>query len=699
MIQLVDDSRNYHPVMVNFVDTLALTPGGKGLAECGRLIGKDKVEIPSEYSIDNMRQYLEDDPEGFENYAITDAVIAVLYAVKFKEILLKEFDIKHRIYSIAQAGVQYFKKLIEAGPHCLSGLMGVEQVSTPYWDEHLHKLSHKKINEINKYRKIFEMFTTDCYLGGRNEAFTMGPTLHGQYDDWDLSGAYTHAMVGLLSIDYKGVEFIKDDITPFLEDVLGFAHVAFSFPEGTRYPCLPVPTHKHGLIYPLEGESFCTANEIAVAHQMSAKMTLDFGIIIPWLTNPDHGDQDRTFLEFVRKVKEMRKKYAKGSLEEQLWKAIGNSLYGKTGQGLKEKRVFDTHSGLTKSIPHSAISNPYIAAYTTGFCRAVVSELMAKIPDNRTIYSVTTDGFITDAIECELDLSGPISQRFQQCCDLVSGQKGTPILELKHRVNRLNVMKTRGQTTLEVSSTGDILLAKAGVKPPVPPIDHNDYMNHLYFNRYPGQMVLSDQFLSLREQFIGATDLTHIKREKLLNLEPDFKRQLINPRMIDTHLGSHLAMDSKPWKTMEEAGKARAIFNGWRKQNTLKTLEDWELWYGHYLVRLSAPKGSGIKVKGNKPDLLFWKVLERVFVHKACGLEQHQLTYAEISAYLLTLGYSVNVSTLKNGKRAKLPYQVVPAIPETLKLLVRILDDYPQLDWRQIFVADQHELVEEALSS
>ena len=83
-----------------------------------------------------------------------------------------------------------------------------------------------------------------------------------------------------------------------------------------------------------------------------------------------------------------------------------------------------------------------MAAHTTGFIRAVLSEQIAGIPSHRKVLSATTDGIITDAIVTELDLSGPISKRFQALCERVS--PGSNMLELKHQVRQVVAMKTRG---------------------------------------------------------------------------------------------------------------------------------------------------------------------------------------------------------------------------------------------------------------
>ena len=50
----------------------------------------------------------------------------------------------------------------------------------------------------------------------------------------------------------------------------------------------------------------------------------------------------------------------------EIWKEIGNSLYGLTAQGLREKRNFDPVTLGSKPIEPSAFTEPFIAAWVTG---------------------------------------------------------------------------------------------------------------------------------------------------------------------------------------------------------------------------------------------------------------------------------------------------------------------------------------------
>lgn len=102
------------------------------------------------------------------------------------------------------------------------------------------------------------------------------------------------------------------------------------------------------------------------------------------------------------------------SLDEQYAKLMGNSLYGKTGQGLHDKTAFDTTIMESKKIPESSISNGMIAALVTGFVRAVMGEILNGVPLHRKVISCTTDGILTDARMDELDLNGDLVRYYDE---------------------------------------------------------------------------------------------------------------------------------------------------------------------------------------------------------------------------------------------------------------------------------------------
>lgn len=519
---LKDKQRKAKRVLVTFVDTMLHTPGQEGLAAVGELIGLPKLSIPDGYSIERMDELLAGDKAAFEAYALRDAEIAVKYGLRLHE-FTRNLGLSSLPKSIGGCATSLFLKHLRENGHDRDQMFGTYEVEKIHWPEKSSRPVTKWVREANPAAKLFESFAISCYHGGRNECFLFGPTSISTFNDFDLSGAYTTGLVDLFALNYAEARMTCDP-ADFVGHVFGLARVSFKFPAHTRYPSLPVRTD-YGLMFPLSGESYCTAPEIEVALRMGCQIEILQGVIIPWADT-----QTRIFEPFVALVREMRKSYPKKSFEERLWKELGNSLYGKLAQGLRGKTAFDTTSGLNKPIAPSAITNPYFAAHVTGLIRALLGEQLASIPQHRTVVSVTTDGYLTDATRDELNLSGPMSQRFQALGELLDGESFN-MLEQKHKVQQIIAIRTRGQLTPEGIEGEPEILAKCGVKPPCEKEHHQDYMLSLYLERYPGQKVNDRQLISTSDMWINERDLVSITREKRLNLEFDFKRQPMMPSM------------------------------------------------------------------------------------------------------------------------------------------------------------------------
>lgn len=124
---------------------------------------------------------------------------------------------------------------------------------------------------------------------------------------------------------------------------MGFALVSFQFPDSVRFPCLPVRTEQFGLFFPLAGESWATAPEIALALSLGAEITIQQGIIVPWhlyesgdVTN-SREQECSVFLPFVQQVRENRNRHAKGSLEEKILERDRKFTVWKTRSGSSRK--------------------------------------------------------------------------------------------------------------------------------------------------------------------------------------------------------------------------------------------------------------------------------------------------------------------------------------------------------------------------
>lgn len=672
--QIMFDKRTSPPRCSNvaFIDTLLITPGGMGLAECGELLGLPKLTIPAPYSITNMREYLLGDRAGFEAYALRDAEIAVRYALQVRNFCARELMIDRVPATIGAMAVSRFTKTLKENNMSPEVCLGTHIKTRELWLTEKQAFRTIKNPASVPSRELFETFPINCYHGGRNECFMMGVTPSDHWYDYDLAGAYTTGLLDILTPDYGNIRLSKNP-DDYCGHVMGFALVTFRFPESVPYPSLPVRTDQYGLFFPLSGESWATAPEIELALSLGAEMTIHNGIIVPWIcdTSPHNSESTSVFLPFVQQVRENRNRHIKGSLEEKFWKEIGNSLYGKLAQGLRAKTAFDTARGLNRSLPPSSVTQPFFAAHVTGFIRAVVGELMNALPSDSTVVSVTTDGFLTNCPLDKINMSGPLSSRFQSLCDIVD--PGSSMLTCKHEVSQLIAMKTRGQLTYRAIQGKPVVHARAGVKPPadIPRSDYNDYMVDLYLNRLPGQTLSRSTLISTREMWLSESDLVSREQDIRLNLEFDFKRQPVRPAMNE----GHLLMFSRPWDNMEEALQQRSLFDDWRQTHTLKTLADWDDWCDFLYCR-TVFSDMKLKVGSKRSDDILVRLFLRALTQCQWGLmlkDKKSYSCKEVAEWLTSEGYSVTVTDVKNAVRAKIPQMKFSSVTPRMKSLMDII--------------------------
>lgn len=672
--QIMFDKRTSPPRCSNvaFIDTLLITPGGMGLAECGELLGLPKLTIPAPYSITDMREYLLGDRAGFEAYALRDAEIAVRYALQVRNFCARELMIDRVPATIGAMAVSRFTKTLKENNMSPEVCLGTHIKTRELWLTEKQAFRTIKNPASVPSRELFETFPINCYHGGRNECFMMGVTPSDHWYDYDLAGAYTTGLLDILTPDYGNIRLSKNP-DDYCGHVMGFALVTFRFPESVPYPSLPVRTDQYGLFFPLSGESWATAPEIELALSLGAEMTIHNGIIVPWIcdTSPHNSESTSVFLPFVQQVRENRNRHIKGSLEEKFWKEIGNSLYGKLAQGLRAKTAFDTARGLNRSLPPSSVTQPFFAAHVTGFIRAVVGELMNALPSDSSVVSVTTDGFLTNCPLNKINMSGPLSSRFQSLCDIVD--PGSSMLTCKHEVSQLIAMKTRGQLTYRAIQGKPVVHARAGVKPPadIPRSDYNDYMVDLYLNRLPGQTLSRSTLISTREMWLSESDLVSREQDIRLNLEFDFKRQPVQPAMNE----GHLLMSSRPWDNMEEALQQRSLFDDWRQTHTLKTLADWDDWCDFLYCR-TVFSDMKLKVGSKRSDDILVRLFLRALTQCQWGLmlkDKKSYSCKEVAGWLTSEGYSVTVTDVKNAVRAKIPQMKFSSVTPRMKSLMDII--------------------------
>ena len=702
-ITLRKQSGHAMKTFVVFIDTLLLTPGRKGLDEVGKMIGVNKLKIPSPYCISRMNELLIGNKDFFESYAIRDSEIAVKYGLSMHKFSRDILGLKKLPLTIGSCAVSLFRRLFGSKEY-FNEVFGVKYVESQLWADNHDTVRKRKRRVETVSRRFHGQFATDAFHGGRNECYSFGPTPQGRYKDYDLKSAYTTAMVDFYPLDYEKC-YCTDDPQAFRGHVMGLAHVSYEFPRKTRLPCLPVRTEQYGLQFPLQGESYCTAPEIEVALNMGADIVITHGVIIPWKTG-----EERVFKKFVEWVRDERGKHEAGTLANALAKEIGNSLYGKCAQSLKDKSVYNNQVLGSTFVSESMVTNPYMAAMIPGFIRAVLAEVMTSIPAHRIVVSATTDGFLTNATMNELDLTGPLATRYQALCNMVTNNE--PMLECKHQCRQIVAIKTRGQITGVPATEEDeievdkrYVVAQTGVSIPRKSAgmartkaEKNAYICDLFFKRYPKQKHEISHLISMREQWLTESDMVEIKRFSRLNLEFDFKRKPVESSVTTREVQGvkHVAFDTVPWDCEEDMQYARALFDGWRKGtkdenakdgNVLKTEEDFESWMDWYESHLSTAGKGGINVTREGAVGLLRRLFFRARAKSKWGLVYGEETNAEIADWLSEGGYPTEESDVKDAKRkgVRLVAHIVPVRESTIRLLRMLLEKYPEFDYQQAF--------------
>lgn len=740
----IDDPEN---IGLHFIDLSAHVAPGTALRTLGKQLGKPKLDIPAPFSIERMDEYLAADRPGYEAYAMRDAEIAVLYALRLDTFAKKKLGLKTKRGAKLEQGIRTLpatasglalkwclQKMDEAGIDRLQAF-GLHKTTTEAYHAATKKRRTIKGIEHTPMRRIQEAFLTDCYAGGRNEAFFIGASPIGVWRDFDLAGAYSTGLVDLPLIDFEHPR-PSLNVDDYLGHVAGFALIEFEHPADTRFPVFAVSRGNKGLIFPLKGTAYATAPEIRVAHDLhpDMKITIRWGVVYPWLVRP--GDRVeggvptvRLFKPFVKAARELRSEQAKllgkESPEAMAAKLYANGVYGKICQSLRPKNVFDTRKVSSVQLKPSPITNPAMGAHVTGFIRAILAEILNRIPRHRTVLSVTTDGFLCDVTEDEIQacLTGPLCQRFQKLCDEIV--PGSSMLEVKHEVAQVVCMKTRGQLTglafevpkdnpgtdenREKQPREKIVLAKAGVQVVVNAsgdVDgetykrmQNEKMLNLYLDRRPGKKILLKQFPAIRDQWEKGIDLFKFEKRLVLSLEPDLKRAPCNPRMIDvaSRQRAHISLDTRPWRTVEEFDSARASLDAWRRTHCLKTMADWTslndaIQLNLVRTKLRSTGSATLNIREGKPaDDLLRRAFLRAYANQELGLTQ-TYKYPALARWLTDQGYPTKASEPRSAKSQKLVLGCVPRTKEVMVLFDVLQQEFPSAQL-ELLLADSPEVI------
>lgn len=402
-------------ISTRFVDISLHAPPRAALANLGETLGIEKLKLEQDlpgYKKSRMDLVKRDHFDYFRDYGIRDAEITLRYWLRIVAFAREVVGVDDAPVSAGALAVQLCRKTLSDAGLDYASLFDVHEKAVIEWDAPTGRRRSRKRWVIGGDRAFHEQFAIQGFHGGRNECYFCGPSDFDLWIDVDMIGAYTTGMVSVRRIAFQK-SFETRRLKDFLGDVLGVAWIDFRYPKPVPFPALPVRSDERGLIYPLAGQTYATAPEIDLAVRQGCQIVIRRGVIWPWEDDPDDV---RIFEPFVRTIRALRKAYTHDPVFDEYAKLLGNSVYGKTAQSLRDRNAFELATLDSRKIGPSAITNAAIAAHVTGFVRAVIGELLHGIPAHRSVASATTDGFLTNAREDEIDLSGPLCQRYLDLC-------------------------------------------------------------------------------------------------------------------------------------------------------------------------------------------------------------------------------------------------------------------------------------------
>jgi len=401
-------------VNVYIRDTMLLAPGGsKGLLAIGSLYGDNfnKIDIDKKW-YSQMGVYWKEKPEEFKKYAMRDALITLIHGSFMDDF---NFSLGRTKLPLTLASLSLSYVLNKWNKDGYSGY----QISPEYLlSEQAEMQTPKGLTAVGDLGHYLSYYIAN-YKGGRNECFMYGKDENTYWYDYDLTSAYTTVMAMLGDPDYSKGKLITEEYLLKMsnKDIL-FSYIAikcnFKFPKNVKYPSIPCFADENTAVYPLEGSATLTGSEYLLAKYQGCKFDINKICLIPFKKvkeSKEIYDSKGTFLynkdilvpsyqPFKNIMKELqgeRRKYEKGTINNLIYKEIGNSGYGIVTKGISNKMKRDLKTKTSTRIKGNELSNPILSSWITAFTRSLIGELLHNISLlNGYVVSTTTDGFVTN---------------------------------------------------------------------------------------------------------------------------------------------------------------------------------------------------------------------------------------------------------------------------------------------------------------
>ncbi|HAJ03084.1 MAG TPA: hypothetical protein DCL55_07580, partial [Brevundimonas sp.] len=342
-------------------------------------------------------------------------------------------------------------------------------------------------------------------------------------------------------------------------------------------------------------------------------------------------------------------------------------------------------------------------AYITSFPRALLAEILNALPEDVTVFSATTDGFLTNATEAQIDAAqqGPLATLFRESRGFLTGK--TDVLETKHAIRRPLGWRTRGQATLVPGRSNygedyDYVLAKGGIKSPdgvETTRQRNAHIVDLFINRRPDSMINMSILTGLRDIVEYDADLVRKEADRRLSMEFDWKRR--PSAAVDAITPRHLAFCTEPWDTIEQIDQVRELWERYNsdERHCLKSVDDFHAFARFVLTHTTLNDERGRYLKKDAPDLSrLRQSLCSAWYSSAAGLTLNRdgLSNSGFAQLLTDVGLAASRYDVENGRSKPFIPHLCAGTEEVLAALKKLKLLWPELQTELFLASSEHAL-------
>ncbi|HZH18375.1 MAG TPA: DNA polymerase [Archangium sp.] len=299
------------------------------LKEIARTVGLPRLEVDETHLAELKRT----DPARLMAHAVRDAEVPLRALLGFRESVLREWNIdvlgNRTLPSVASA--IFRRHFVRSGPAPVKKQKVTRKVKkgTRFRDE-------PRVERVFNGDPNVRIMACRAYWGAQSEAFRRG--LHvGAFAEYDAVSLYPNAAL-LQPLPHARTRWERLESLAQVMEYEGFGTFEFTFPDDTRYPCLPVQRQGvHRLAFTLRGTTSCTLAEVRLALRKGAKLEL----VEAYGFKPGPRERDHDVGRYMRHFLQQKEAAKRGSLEYATAKLFANALLGKLAERMQGSGLLD----------------------------------------------------------------------------------------------------------------------------------------------------------------------------------------------------------------------------------------------------------------------------------------------------------------------------------------------------------------------